>query len=433
MIAEVRLWGTTIGAVVQDGSDQVCAFQFDESFIDSGIQIAPFMMPSSKRVYSFPSLPFNTFYGLPGMLADSLPDRFGNALIDAWLATQGRKSEDFSGIERLSYIGTRGMGALEYAPAIGPKAQKATSVQVDELVRLAGNVLASRQSVRHKFNSSFTPNALRNILLVGTSAGGARAKALIAWDPNTNEVRSGQVRTNERFEYWILKFDGVRGNKDKEMEDPQGYGAIEYAYSCMAQDAGITMAECRLMDEGGRRHFMTRRFDRTAAGDKLHMQSLCAIAHLDFNDAGAHSYERALVVLQDLGLPVNAREQLYRRMVFNVVARNQDDHVKNISFLMNRRGEWHLSPAYDVTYSYNPSGLWTATHQMSLNGKRDNFTLTDLTACAKRASITKKRSLEIIDDVITSVSKWPLFAESAKIDQQTIEAIRSTHRLRFPA
>lgn len=432
MIAEVQLWGTTIGAIVQDGSDQVGAFQFDESFINSGIQVAPFMMPLSTRVYSFPELPFNTFRGLPGMLADSLPDRFGNAVIDTWLATQGRRPEDFSAVERLCYIGSRGMGALEFAPAIGPKAQKATKVQVDEMVQLAGSVLASRQTMRHTLDPSLTPQALRNILLVGTSAGGARAKALIAWDPNTNEVRSGQVRTDERFEYWILKFDGVRGNKDKEMEDPQGYGAIEYAYSLMAQDAGITMEECRLMEEGNRRHFMTRRFDRTSAGDKLHMQSLCAMAHLDFNDAGAHSYERAFLVLQDLGLPVSAREQLYRRMIFNVVARNQDDHVKNISFLMNRRGEWSLSPAYDVTYSYNPRGLWTSAHQMSISGKRDNFTLTDLIDCAKKSSISKKRAREIIDEVITSVNTWPLFAESAKIDQRTIKAIQSTHRLQFP-
>ncbi|RPI67372.1 MAG: type II toxin-antitoxin system HipA family toxin [Ignavibacteriae bacterium] len=432
MIAEVQLWGTTIGAVNQDGSDQVAAFQFDEHFINSGIQVAPFMMSLNNRVYTFPELPFNTFHGLPGMLADSLPDRFGNAVIDTWLATQGRRPEDLSAVERLCYIGTRGMGALEFAPVIGPKATKATKVQVDELVRLAGNVLASRQTIRQKLDPSLTPDALRNILLVGTSAGGARAKALIAWDPITNEVRSGQVKTDERFEYWILKFDGVRGNKDKEMEDPQGYGAIEYAYSRMARDAGITMEECRLMEEGGRRHFMTRRFDRTTSGDKLHMQSLCALAHLDFNDAGAHSYERAFLVLQDLGLPVSAREQLYRRMIFNVVGRNQDDHVKNISFLMDKRGDWSLAPAYDVTYSYNPQGLWTSRHQMSINGKRDNFTRTDLIECAKRASISKKRAREIIDDVITSVNNWPMFAESAKIDQQTITAIRSTHRTEFP-
>ena len=431
MIAKVQLWGRTIGAVSLDEGREVAAFQYDADFARSGIVVAPLVMPPRERVVEFPALPRNTFHGLPGLLADSLPDKFGNALIDAWLATQGRTPDSFNAVERLCYTGTRGMGALEFAPVMGPKSRKASKIEVDALVRLAGEVLTHRGDLQGHFNAAGKEKALRDILSVGTSAGGARAKAVIAWNRTTNEVRSGQIAAGDGFDYWLLKFDGVAGNKDKELEDPKGYGAIEYAYHLMARAAGITMSECRLLEENERRHFMTRRFDRLAAGAKLHMQSLCALAHFDFNQAGAYSYEQALLTIRQLKLPMAAVEEQFRRMVFNVVARNQDDHVKNIAFLMNQQGEWSLAPAFDVTYSYNPSGSWTATHQMTLNGKRDGFALADFEACAKAALMKRGRAATIIEEVREAVKHWPEFAAEAKLSGKWQNKIQKTHRLSF--
>jgi serine/threonine-protein kinase HipA len=431
MIAQVRLWGRRIGAVSLEAGREVAAFEYDPQFARSGIELAPLTMPLSDRVYEFPALPRNTFHGLPGLLADSLPDRFGNALIDAWLATQGRTPDSFDAVERLCYTGTRGMGALEFAPALGPRPRTAAKIEIDALVRLAGEVLTHRGDLQGHFHEAGQEKALRDILRVGTSAGGARAKAVIAWNRATNEVRSGQIAAGEGFEYWLLKFDGVAGNKDKELEDPKGYGAIEYAYHLMARAAGITVSECRLLEENGRRHFMTRRFDRLAGGEKLHMQSLCALAHFDFNHAGAYAYEQALLAIRQLQLPMATVEEQFRRMVFNIVARNQDDHVKNIAFLMNKRGEWSLAPAFDVTYSYNPSGSWTATHQMTLNGKRDGFTLEDFEACAKAALMKRGRAARIIDEVHTAVKRWPEFAAQARLADDWRDRIQDTHRLAF--
>lgn len=432
MIAEVQLWGRTIGAVSLDEGREVAAFEYDPAFARSGIELSPLVMPLSGQVYEFPALPRNTFHGLPGLLADSLPDKFGNALIDAWLATQGRTPESFNAVERLCYTGTRGMGALEFAPVVGPKQRTATKIEIDALVRLAGEVLTHRGDLQGHFHEAGKEKALRDILSVGTSAGGARAKAVIAWNRATNEVRSGQIKAGEGFDYWLLKFDGVAGNKDKELEDPKGYGAIEYAYHLMAKAAGITMSECRLLEENGRRHFMTRRFDRLEGGAKLHMQSLCALAHFDFNQAGAYAYEQALLTIRQLGLPMAAVEEQFRRMVFNIVARNQDDHVKNIAFLMNRQGEWSLAPAFDVTYSYNPSGSWTSTHQMTLNGKRDGFTQDDFEACAKAALMKRGRASTIIGEVQAAVRRWPEFAAEARLAEEWRDKIQRTHRLSFP-
>ena len=431
MIARVRLWGRTIGAVaVEEGRDHA-AFQYDPGFAASGIELSPLVMPLSDRVYEFPALPGGTFHGLPGLLADSLPDRFGNALIDAWLATQGRAPESFGAIERLCYTGTRGMGALEFAPVLGLRPRTATSVRIDALVRLASDILTHRDEMQATFAGPARAKALNDILRVGTSAGGARAKAVIAWNRETNEVRSGQIAAGEGFEYWLLKFDGVAGNRDKELEDPKGYGAIEYAYHLMAKAAGIAMTECRLLEEGGRRHFMTRRFDRLAGGEKLHMQSLCALAHFDFNQAGAYAYEQALLTIRQLGLPMAAVEEQFRRMVFNIVARNQDDHVKNIAFLMDRQGRWSLAPAFDVTYSYNPSGAWTSTHQMTLNGKRDGFTLEDFRTCAKSALMKRGRAETIVEQVTAAVRRWPEFAAGAGLPDNWRDRIQESHRLNF--
>jgi serine/threonine-protein kinase HipA len=428
-LAAVHLWGRQIGAVFLDSGQKTAAFEYDPAFVASGIQVSPLIMPLGRHVYSFPALPHESFHGLPGLLADSLPDKFGNALIDAWLATQGRRPADFDAVERLLYIGSRGMGALEFKPAKGPRARKARKIDIDALVALASQVLTHRSNLQVSFADGRKREALKEILRVGTSAGGARAKAIIAWNPATNEVRSGQVPAGPGFSYWILKFDGVSGNRDKELDDPEGYCAIEYAYYRMAKAAGITMAECRLLEESNRRHFMTRRFDRPDGEGKLHMQSLAALAHYDFNAAGANSYEQAIQVIRRLGLSMAAIEEQFRRMAFNIVARNQDDHVKNIAFLMNRAGSWQLAPAFDVTYSYNPTGLWTAQHQMLMNGKRDHFTLEDFTAFAKVAGMKRGRDKTILQEVRHAVSTWEKLATETGIPKSQRDRIAASFRL----
>jgi len=430
-VAEVRLWGRTIGAVSLEEGVRVAAFQYDPAFLASGIELSPISMPLSGRVYQFPSLPQVSFHGLPGLLADSLPDKFGNALIDAWLATQGRRPENFNAIERLCYIGVRGMGALEFAPVKGPPLRRSAEVQVDELVELASQVLTHRDSLQLSFAPGRRDDGLQELLRVGTSAGGARAKAIIAWNRDTNEVRSGQVKAPAGFDYWLLKFDGVSANKDKELEDPKGYTVIEYAYALMAVDARIEVTESRLLEEGGRRHFMTRRFDRLSDGGKLHMQSLAALAHFDFNSAGAYSYEQAFDVIKRLGLSMRAREQQFRRMIFNVVARNQDDHVKNIAFLMDKAGAWSLSPAFDVTYAYNPTGLWTNRHQMTLNGKTDDFTREDFEAVAQAAGLKRGAAEATLTEVMETVKEWPRYANTAGVLGSQRDKITRTLRLKF--
>ena len=428
-LAEVRLWGRRIGAVALEDGAEVATFAYEPAFIRSGIQVAPLMMPLGPDVFSFPDLNRRSFHGLPGLLADSLPDRYGAILIDAWLATQGRSPGSFNAVERLCYTGARGMGALEFAPAQGPRPRRAARIKVDELVALASEVLTHRNDLRTSFADETKADALRDILRVGTSAGGARAKAVIAWNAATNEVRSGQIEAGDGFDYWLLKFDGVRGNLDKELEDPQGYGAVEYAYAQMAAAAGVTVAEHRLLEEGGRRHFMSKRFDRLPGGGKLHMQSLAALAHYDFNDQNAYSYEQALFTMRQLSLPMSALEEQFRRMAFNIIARNQDDHVKNIAFLMDRAGVWTLSPAFDITWSHNPDGDWTHRHQMSMNGKRDEFTLEDFLACAKTASLNRGRVVAILKDIQSAVEAWPRFAEDAGVGEDWRRAIDPTLRL----
>ena len=427
-VAEVRLWGTTIGAVSLEDGAEVATFQYDPVFVRGVIQIAPLTMPLSNRVYSFPTLSRETFHGLPGLIADSIPDRFGNSLVDAWLATQGRTPESFNAVERLCYTGTRGMGALEFHPATGPVSRNANRIQVDKLVELASEILSHRNNLKVSFAGNKRADALKDILRVGTSAGGARAKAVIAWNPKTGEVRSGQVKADKGFEYWLLKFDGVSGNRDKETDDPKGYGAIEYAYYRMATDAGVIMSESRLLEENGRRHFMTRRFDRRD-DQKLHMQSLCAMFHFDYNMPRAYSYEQALQVIRRLELPMSAVEQMFRRMVFNIIARNQDDHVKNIAFLMDRSGNWSLAPAFDMIYSFQPSGKWTSSHQMTLNGKDDGFTLDDFKECAKTVTMKRGRAEAIVRDVRETVSRWREYADEAKVSPGQIDKIQKTLRL----
>lgn len=427
-IAEVKLWGKSIGAVSWDAGAGLAHFEYDPDFVRSGVEVAPLTMPLSKRIYSFPALPRETFHGLPGLLADSLPDDFGTALINVWLAHQGRTPETFNPVERLCYTGIRGMGALEYLPAQGSFTGKSEPVDVKTLVDLASRILTKRNTLQGSFNPELREDSLQDILRVGTSAGGARAKAIIAWNQKTNEVHSGQVKAGQGFSYWLLKFDGVSGNRDKELEDPAGYGLIEHAYYHMAKKAGIDMAESRLLKENGRSHFMTRRFDRTDSGQKIHMQSFCAMEHFDFKKAGAHSYEQALRTIRKLGMPMATIEEQFRRMAFNIIGRNQDDHVKNIAFLMDKLGNWFLSPAFDMTYSYNPQGDWTSQHQMSLNGKRDDFTIEDFKACAKNASMKRGRAEEIVQQVQEAVLQWKRFAGKSGVPPEVADGIARTHR-----
>ena len=433
MIAEVRLWGRTIGAAAWDDRHDYATFQYTPEFARSGIEIAPISVPLSPRVYAFPELPRPSFHGLPGLLADSLPDTFGNALIDAWLATEGRTPESFIPVERLCYIGARGMGALEFQPALGSQPAASSRIAVDALVRLASDILRHRRTMAASFTGAARKKALADILRVGTSAGGARAKAVVVWNAATNEVRTGQAEADPGFEHWLLKFDGVTGNRDKELDDPRGYGVIEYAYSQMARRAGVEMSECRLLEEHGRQHFMTRRFDRPSGRQKLHMQSLAALGHVDYNQAGAHAYEQAFLVIRQLGLGAAAAEQMFRRTLFNIVARNQDDHVKNIAFLMDKSGRWMLAPAFDVTYSYNPSGAWTSTHQMTLNGKRDGFTMADVRAGGKAAGLKPRQVTAVLDEVRGAVSRWPRIAAAAGVPRAVAAKIGRAHRLTIPA
>jgi serine/threonine-protein kinase HipA len=433
-VAEVRLWGSRIAAVSIPDEGGTASFQFDPAFTGSGIEVSPLTMPLDPDPYFFQSLPRETFQGLPGMLADCLPDRYGNALINTWLAGQGRTPQSFNSVERLCYIGRRGMGALEFAPARGPQPRGGHDLSVAALVELASEVLANREELVASLAEGHRQQAMRDILAVGTSAGGARAKAVIAYNPETRVVRSGQLDLDQGFEHWLLKFDGVVNNKDKDtLADPQGFGAVEYAYSLMARDVGIDMTACHLLQEGERRHFMTRRFDRTQDGEKVHMQSLGALAHLDFNQAGAHSYEQAFDAMRRLGLSRSEIEQLYVRMVFNIVARNQDDHVKNIAFLMDRSGRWSLSPAFDMTWAHRPDSPWVSRHQMSMNGKRDGFTLEDFAACGRKAALPKGRARRIVDAVTAVVSEWTRYAERVDVSPELTRAISATLRLQFDA
>ena len=420
--AEVRLWGTRIGVVVFDDASGLGSFEYDAEFMRSGIEVSPVVMPLSRRVYSFPELDRRSFHGLPGLLSDSLPDKFGNAVINAWLRSQGRAPESFDPVERLCYTGNRGMGALEFIPARGPSDKERDAIHVERLVELAAQILNERESM----HITESDDAVSEIIRVGTSAGGARAKAVIAWNEKTGDIRSGQIDAGSGYGYWLMKFDGVSGNGDKEGSDSEQHTRIEYAYYLMAADAGLDMSECRIYKENGRHHFLTRRFDRDAeTGDKIHMQSLGGIAHFDFNMAGAYGYEDAAEIMRRLRLGNNEISQFYRRMVFNVLARNQDDHVKNISFLMDRKGRWSLAPAYDLTYAYNPDGMWTGTHQMTVNGKRAGIERKDLTDAGRSMGVRASESAAVLEEVGSVLCKWRDYAEQAELKESFAESIAS--------
>ena len=424
--AEVKLWGTTIGAVSLDDSQKTALFEYEKSFISSGIQPSPIMMPLKDSPYSFPELSYQSFYGLPGLLADSLPDKFGNELINVWLSKQGRLLNSFNAVERLCYTGTRGMGALEFFPAISENNLPSENIEVSQLVELASIVLSNRNNLKAVIDECDKKNlsaSLQKIISLGTSAGGARAKAVIALNPLTKEVKSGQCQTEQGFEHWLIKFSGVSNNKDKEDNDLADFGMIEYAYYKMAQECGIKMNPCRLLDDGKNHHFMTKRFDRDSNGRKLHMQSLAALGHFDFNLAGQTSYEQAFTVLNKLHIGHQDRMELFRRMIFNVTACNCDDHVKNISFLMDRNGKWSLAPAYDVCFAYNPNGNWTSSHQMTINGKRKDIIIEDFDYCAKIAGLTNTQKKEAISSVLSGINKWESFASESGVSEERMKAI----------
>tara|TARA_R110001583_G_scaffold195213_1_gene370516 strand:- start:1239 stop:2573 length:1335 start_codon:yes stop_codon:yes gene_type:complete len=431
--ADVYLWDTKIGSVIWQ--NELGYFEYDRYFQRSGIQLSPIKMPLSNKAYSFSELSNETFKGLPGLLADSLPDKFGNRLIDQWLERNARTPKSFSPIERLCYIGSRGMGGLEFRPAVSSIKETTSEVQLDELVELANKALQEKTELDVPLENSEQgkQEAVEQIILVGTSAGGARAKAVIAWNKKTNVIKTGQAPAGHGFDYYLLKFDGVDGNKDKELlADPKGFGLLEYAYYLMAIEAGVNMNECRIFNENGRSHFMTKRFDRLNGGDKLHMQSLCGIAHYDFNESGAYSYEQAIGVMRELGLSAKEIEQFYVRMVFNVVAVNQDDHTKNISFLMDQTGQWSLSPAYDITFS-NGAG-WTSRHQMTINGKVKEITIDDLFAVARHGDLSKAKAKKIIKKVVSSVANWLHFAKVSGLADfgdmsQLVKEVGEAHRL----
>ena len=425
--ANVLLWGRRIGAVSWDETRSLGVFQYDPAFVGAGIDVAPLKMPVREAPYEFPALNRESFKGLPGLLADALPDRFGNRLIDAWLAETGRSPEDFNPVDRLCYIGRRGVGALEFEPTLR-KQTGAKKLEVARLVDLANRVLDERANLFGRLGGENDAEDFEDILSVGTSAGGARAKAVLAWNSQTGEFRSGQLDADEGFEHWLLKFDGVSNNRDKELADPEGFGKIEYAYARMACAAGITMSECRLHHEGSRSHFVTKRFDRVGTRRKLHMQTLGAMQHFDFNDPSAWSYEQAAMTIRELGLGMLAVEEQFRRAFFNVVARNQDDHVKNISFLMDRSGQWTLSPAYDVTYAFNPGGTWTRDHQMSLAGRRNDFEREDILRFAASIGVKKRKALRILDEVSVSVRDWSQHAGAAGVAPRDVARIERAFR-----
>lgn len=426
--ATVTLWGTPIGYVAMDHGEPFARFEYDPAFAGSGIELAPLVMPLAKgRVYSFPQLPPRSFHGLPGLLADSLPDRYGNRLIDVWLARTGRTPDRFHAVDRLCYTGTRGMGALEFEPSTGPAGRDDRPLELQQLVELAAMAFAHKDALAARLDGSGGDEALLDILAVGTSAGGARAKAVIAFDPATKEVRSGQTRLPEGFEHWLIKFDGVAFSGDWGIADPAGYGLLEYAYSRIAKACGVTMTECRLLQENGRSHFLTRRFDREPDGRKRFVQTFAALAHLDYYESGAASYEQLFLTMKRLGVPHASFEQQFRRVVFNLVGCNQDDHVKNFAFVMDRKGAWDLTPAYDLCHSEGSD--FTRRHQLSVNGKLTGFTLDDLKQLAEHAGLPRGREKRVLDEVLAAFAEWPRLSRDLGIPKALAAHVERTLRL----
>jgi serine/threonine-protein kinase HipA len=420
-VVEVFIWGKAIGAVALDPKLGYYAFEYLPDFRESGVDLAPITMPirSATEPFVFPDLAELTYRRLPGMLADALPDDFGNALIDAWMARQGVDKSQITSLDRLAYMAKRGIGALEFKPARGPGRSKTTAI------KLAALVEGARRAVQGEIDTDeHARAALAQIIQVGTSAGGARAKAVISWNPKTHEIRAGQFDVEPGFEHWLIKFDGV--GTDERLGVSQDYGRIEYAYYLMAKAAGIEMSESRLLEEHDRAHFMTKRFDRDG-NKKHHLQTLCGLAHLDYRQKATHDASQLFMTMSRLGIEYSGMEQAFRRVAFNILAANCDDHTKNVSFLLRERGRWELAPAYDVTHAYNPNGEWTYQHLMSVNGKFTGITRDDLLVIADHFAIGT--ATRVITEVSDAVSSWPAFAKQAKVSQSEIARVGQHHVL----
>lgn len=413
-VAQVKMFGLTVGSVSWNEQYGIARFEYDPDFVKSGIQPSPILMPTREgRVYSFGDLNTETFKGLPGMLADSLPDTYGRALFDKWLSLTGRVSSNT--IETLCFMGKRCMGALEFEPAIEPTFKETHNIEIESLVDVAREALTEKESFQTNLSDD-KKNAIADILRLGTSAGGQRAKAIIAYNKETGEVRSGQIDAPDGFDYYLIKLDGVSATAG--LKETGNYGRLEYSFSQLVKKCGIEMTECSLIEENGRAHFLTKRFDRIN-GEKIHMQTLCGIAHMDYRLLRGYSYEQAFNVMRGLRLSYAEAQEMFRRIVFNVVIRNQDDHTKNISFLMDKHGKWKLSPAYDMCYSYKPDGSWTSAHQMSVNGKYDGITRKDLLELASRNNI--RNASQIMDEVCDICATWPQIAKECDVPQSMVD------------
>lgn len=420
-VVEVRIWGKAVGAVALDPALGYYAFEYQPTFARSGVELAPLTMPlaSAGEPFVFTDLPEATYRRLPGMLADALPDDFGNALIDAWMAREGVDKSEITSLDRLAYMGKRGLGALEFKPARGPKpARSPTAIRMSVLVESARRAVAGELDT-----DAHAEAALAQIIQVGTSAGGARAKAVIAWNPKTHEIRTGQFDIQAGFEHWLIKFDGV--GPDERLGVSRDYGRIEYAYHLMAKAAGIVMSPCRLLEENGRAHFMTKRFDRRG-NSRHHLQTLCGLAHLDYRQKATHDASQLFLAVDRLRLDYPAREEAFRRIAFNVMAANCDDHSKNVSFLLREDGPWELAPAYDVTHAYNPKGEWTYQHLMSVNGKFADISRDDLMAFADDFAVGT--APKVLDEVGGAIAEWPEFARQAKVSEREVKRIRGHHQ-----
>ncbi|MBN2820078.1 MAG: type II toxin-antitoxin system HipA family toxin [Bacteroidales bacterium] len=424
--AWVKIWDTTVGVVTWNSQRQLADFQYDKRFLEKNWDLSPLKMPinNGDRVYNFPELlpakdsPENTFNGLPGLLADSLPDKYGNQLIEQWLAQNGRPPNSMNPVEKLCFIGSRGMGALEFEPAQIKAAKNTFSIEVKSLVEIAQKMLSKREQFETQLDQE-EKHAMEEILKVGTSAGGARPKAVIAYNEKTKEVRSGQTRAPKGFSHWLLKLDGVSGIQ---FGDSHGWGRVEYAYYLMAQNCGIEMMPSELLEENGRAHFMTKRFDREGHDTRHHIQTLCGIQHFDYNSLFAYSYEQVFQTMRLLRLPYPQAEQMFRRMVFNVLATNCDDHTKNFSFRLKKDGVWELAPAYDVCYSYDPANVWVNQQTLSINGKNRDIEKADLMTIAKANNI--KKGEKIIDEINQEVKQWDDFAAQAKVHPDLHKNVR---------
>jgi serine/threonine-protein kinase HipA len=413
-VVEVLAWGNRVGAVALDPATGYYVFEYAPAWQARGIELAPTTMPLDQSRYVFPTLPVETYHRLPALLADALPDAFGNALTTAYLVSEGVPTSAITPLDRLAYLASRGLGALEFRPARGPQPRRTTAIDLAELV------LAARSAVLGAFDSEEDiTESVRHLIAVGTSAGGARAKAVVAWNPTTDEVRSGQLPTDPGFEQWLLKLDGV--GADLDLGESADYGRIEYAYSLMARAAGIEMTACRLLEEGGRAHFMTRRFDRVDDGTKVHIQSLCALAHLDFRMVGAHDYAQLFEIVERLGLGPEVTAEVFRRMVFNVASANCDDHTKNFSFLLPEDGRWQLTPAYDVTHAHNPQSYWTAQHLMAINGRTRDIEKTDLATVGDRFEVPDATA--IVGAVLGAVDSWSEYAKQAGVGRKAKDEV----------